>query len=293
MRRARSFSRPVFRPVLLSLTAVAALAACQKSGEADVNRAIQSVNAIDENNLSDIMLTAADPQEAVAYFTRSVRENPDRIDLRRNLALSLVRAGRPLEALPVWEQVIAHPEATPDDRVDHADTLIRLSRWDEAEAALDSVPPTFESFKRYRLEAMVADSNREWDKADAFYKTAAGLTARPSGVLNNWGYSKLTRGDFREAERLFVQSIQHDPSLFTAKNNLVLARAAQRNYQLPIVEMTQVERAQLLHTAGLSAVKQGDVTLGKGLLQEAIDTHPQHFEAAVRSLRALENNVTN
>ena len=26
-----------------------------------------------------------------------------------------------------------------------------------------------------------------------------------------------------------------------------------------------------------------------GLLREAIDTHPQHFEAAVRSLRALES----
>ena len=53
--------------------------------------------------------------------------------------------------------------------------------------------------------------------------------------------------------------------------------------------MTQTERAQLLHTMALSAIKQGDVATGTGLLREAIDTHPQHFEAAVRSLRALEN----
>jgi Flp pilus assembly protein TadD len=281
------------RPFAIAVACLAVLSACEKSDETDVSRAIQSVNAIDENNLSDIMLTAADPQEAVAYFTRSVRENPERLDLRRNLALSLVRARRPIDALPIWEKVIDHPQATPEDSVGYADALIRVGRWDEAEAALDDVPPTFESYKRYRLEAMVADSNREWANADSFYKTAAGMTAKPSGVLNNWGYSKLTRGDFREAERLFVSAIQHDPSLFTSKNNLVLARAAQRNYQLPIVEMTQVERAQLLHTAGLSAIKQGDVNLGKGLLQEAIDTHPQHFESAVRALRALENTVTN
>jgi hypothetical protein len=111
--------------------------------------------------------------------------------------------------------------------------------------------------------------------------------------LNNWGYSKLTRGDFKGAERLFGEAITYDPALFTAKNNLVLARGAQRNYQLPIVKMSQVERAQLLHTAALTAVKQGDVTIGKGLLKEAIDTHPQHFEQAVRSLRALEDKVTN
>lgn len=44
---------------------------------------------------------------------------------------------------------------------------------------------------------------------------------------------------------------------------------------------------------GLSAVKSGDVIIGKGLIRKSIDTHPQHFEAAVRSLRALEANVTN
>jgi hypothetical protein len=60
-----------------------------------------------------------------------------------------------------------------------------------------------------------------------------------------------------------------------------------------VVPMTQIERAQLLHTLALAAIKQNDVTTGKGLLREAIDTHPQHFEEAVRSLRALEDNVTN
>ncbi|MEM6478477.1 MAG: tetratricopeptide repeat protein, partial [Pseudomonadota bacterium] len=150
-----------------------------------------------------------------------------------------------------------------------------------------------ETFKRYRLEAMVADSNKEWERADSFYEIATGLTTKPAGVLNNWGYSKLTRGDFRDAERLFGDAIQQDPTLFTAKNNLVLARGAQRNYDLPVVQMSQIERAQLLHTLALSAIKQGDITTGRGLLREAIDTHPQHFEAAVRSLRALESNVAN
>ena len=55
--------------------------------------------------------------------------------------------------------------------------------------------------------------------------------------------------------------------------------------------MTQLERAQLLHTLGLSAVKQGDVEIGKNLLRDAVETHPQHFDEAVRSLAALENNV--
>jgi len=75
--------------------------------------------------------------------------------------------------------------------------------------------------------------------------------------------------------------------MFTAKNNLVLARGAQRKYDLPVVEMTQAERAELLYTLGLAAVKRGDVAVGRSLLEEAVDTHPQHFEAAARSLEAL------
>jgi len=279
--------------VTLCLTGALGLSACGNSDDAEVDRALADLNVIDESNLSDIMLTVGDPSEAVAYFQRSSQQNPDRIDLKRGLAKSLVRAGQPDQAVDVWREVVQHPDAINDDRIDLADALIRNGDWDEAEAELDKVPPTFETYKRYRLEAMIADSNEEWENADSFYETAVGLTTTPSGVLNNWGYSMLTRGNYPEAERLFVRAITYDKDLFTAKNNLVLARGAQGNYDMPVIEMTQVERAQLLHTLALSAIKQGDVTIGKGLLKEAIDTHPQHFEAAVRALRALEDNVSN
>jgi len=281
------------KATLVLLPMVMALSACDQMQGNQVERALNDVNVVDETNLNDVMLTVADPNEAVSYFQRASKGDPKRIDLQRGLAQSLIRAKRPSEAIPVWKKVSAHPEATNDDRVDLADAYIRIGQWDNAEATLDAIPPTHETFKRYRLEAMVADSNQEWSNADSFYETAVGLTSKPASILNNWGYSKLTRGDFGDAEKLFSDAIRRDQTLFTAKNNLVLARGAQRKYDLPVVPMSQVERAQLLHTLGLSAIKQGDVSTGKGLLREAIDTHPQHFEAAVRSLRALEANVAN
>jgi len=282
-------------PIIVSLClgGTVFLGACAKNTDAQVQQAIKSVNVIDESNLNDIMLTAADPNEAVAYFERTARENPDRIDVLRGLGLSLVRAKKAADAVPVWAKVVAMPDANDEDHVHYADALIRKGDWKAAEAQLDSIPPTYETYDRYRLEAMVADSKKEWDKADAFYETAVGLTTKPSSVLNNWGYSKLMRGDYADAEKLFLEALKYDSGLFTAKNNLVMARGAQRNYTLPIIPMTQVERAQLLYTMALVAVKQGDVVTGKSLLQEAIDTNPQYFEAAVRSLRTLENNVTN
>jgi len=278
--------------VILCLGGVLALSACdQTAKQADVDRTVAAVNVIDESNLNDIMLSAGDPNEAVAYFQRALGENPGRIDLMRGLGKSLVRAKKAREAARIWRKVVDSAEVTDEDRVELADALIRAGDWAKAETVLDTIPPTFETYKRYRLEAMVADSNKEWKKADSFYETAVSLTTKPASVLNNWGYSKLTRGDFAGAEKLFFEALTYDPALFTAKNNLVLARAAQRKYDMPPIRMSQLERAQLLHTAGLSAIKQGDVAMGKTLLQQAIDTHPQYFEAAVRALAALENNV--
>ncbi len=280
-------------PILLSLCVAGAvvLSGCDKTKNAD--REFEDVNVVDESNLNDVMLSVSDANEAVTYFQRSTAEKPDRIDLQRGLAKSLVRASRNTEGVVAWKKVVDHKDATDEDRVDLADALIRNNEWDRAETVLDAVPPTYETFKRYRLAAMVADSNKNWTKADSFYETAVGLTTRPANVMNNWGYSKLSRGDFADAERLFSDAVRQDTSLFTAKNNLVLARGAQRNYAMPVMSVSQTERAQLLYTLGLSAIKQGDVETGKGLLRDAVETHPQHFEAAVRSLRALEGNVTN
>ena len=275
------------------LAAAFTLSACDQSGEQEVERALQDLNVVDETNLNDVFLTVGDPDEAVSYFTRASNNDPGRIDLMRGLAKSLIRARRNTEAVSAWTAVAEHTEATDSDRVELADAYIRANRWDEAAATLDSIPPTHETYKRYRLEAMVADSKEQWDKADSFYQTAVGLTTTPASVYNNWGFSKLTRGAYPDAERMFTDALRHNDGLFTAKNNLILARGAQRKYDLPVITMTQTERAQLLHTLALTAIKQDDITIGKGLLREAIDTHPQHFEEAVRSLRALEDNVSN
>lgn len=278
------------KTVFALAASVVLIAGCseQPTDEEAVERAFQEVNVIEENGLTDVMLNVADPNEAINHFQRTLKSKPDDLATNRGLAISYVRAKRFTEGASAWGKVVSLPGATSEDSVSYADALIRSGDWAKAETVLDNVPPTHESFDRYRLEAMLADANEEWDRADSFYEIAVGLTTKPAGVFNNWGYSKLTRGDFSEAERLFGEAIRQDSTLFTAKNNLVLARSAQRKYTLPVIPMDQTEQAQLLYTMGLSAVKQGDVQTGKGLLEDAVETHPQHFDPAVRALDALQ-----
>ena len=52
-----------------------------------------------------------------------------------------------------------------------------------------------ETYERYRLEAMVADSNQEWDRADHFYEIAVWIDdATRKRHLNNWGYFPADTG---------------------------------------------------------------------------------------------------
>lgn len=249
------------------------------------------LNVLDETGISEIMLDFADPEEAVAYFRNSVAQDPSRIDFKRGLAISLMRAGKHAEAVLVYETIDEAGALTNEDRLSMAEAYIRNGGWKEGEAALDAIPPTVETYDRYRLEAIVADHNKEWAKADSFYDIARGLTTAPANVLNNWGVSKRIRGDMEDAENLFRQALRADPSLFRAKVNLVQTRAARGEYQLPVVPMTDEERAILYYEAAKVAVQKGDRDIARGLLQEAIDTHPRHFAAAVEALRALSDTV--
>ncbi len=275
--------------VILCLLGTGLLAGCQQGvSRAQADRAVAEAQAVDQSNLTDIMLTVADPMEAVNYFKNALTVSPDKIDLKRGLARSQSRAGLYAEATGTLGDILSTPEANDDDRLALADVLIRSNEWTKAEGVLNTIPPTVETYERYRLEAMVADSKKDWKKADSFYSVAVGLTRKPQSILNNWGFSKLTRGDGPGAEKLFLQALTYDSTMFTAKNNLVMSRALQRKYELPVIAMTQDEKAKLLYTAGLSAVKQGDTTTGKRLLQQAVDTAPTYFEEAARSLAALE-----
>lgn len=273
--------------ILWSSVIALGIAGCSEMTDAEKAAALGPMNVVDETGLNDIMLNLADPAEAVAFFRDSLAQHPERIDLKRGYAQSLVRAKKYSEAALVFEQLIDSGEATDEDRLAYAESLVRNGAWDEAEKQLDAIPPTVENFKRYFLEALLADHNKEWEKADKFYDIARGLTTKPAQVLNNWGISKLNRKQYTNADKLFKQAIVADPKLFAAKNNLVLSRGKRRIYELPVMPMTDTERAVLLYNLAREAIKNKDIDVARGLLDTAIESHPQYFAAATSLLGSL------
>ncbi|MXU65330.1 tetratricopeptide repeat protein [Oceanomicrobium pacificus] len=243
-------------------------------------------------SLNEIYLSSADPNEAVIYFKAALEKNPGNLEFTRGYAKSLSRARRDDEATVVYKQLLSSGKANNDDRLAYAEALIRKGDWDTAKATLDSIPPTYETYDRYRLEAIMADRNRDWKKADSFYEIARGLTTRPANILNNWGISNLSRGNYPRAEQLFLESITYDDKLFNPKNNLAIARGQQGNYRLPSVRLTETEEAILLNNLGQLAEQNGDRQEALGLYEEAIDRHPQFFEEAQNNLNRLRGEMS-
>lgn len=270
-------------PALCCLTLLCACEAMSPSKP----QITEPATPLNSRELDAIMLRVANPKEAVTHFQAAVAQSPRDSRALRGLALSMTRAGQGRAALPVWDRLLKTGAATHSDRLTYAESLLGAGEMATARKVLDTLPPTLETYKRYLLEAILADDAQNWTRADSFYRTARDLTPTPAPLLNNWGMSKLARGDNSAAAALFEQAIEFDPTLFAAKNNLITAHGKMRRYTLPVMPMSETEQATLLHNLGVIAARQGDVPQARALFERAIALHPRHYPQAAANLAAL------
>jgi Flp pilus assembly protein TadD len=250
-------------------------------------------SVIDEANLNDLMLTAGSPETAIDYFEQSLAREPDRADFRRGLAISLTRAQKYNEAARVYQELITLNQAEPIDRLEYAYVAIHLDRWDDVNTLAASFPDSLQTPRRYLIDAMVADQRSDWATADADYARAEKLSARPAQVLNNWGVSQMSRGDLAAATKTFERAVSYDSTLFSAKNNLAIVRGLQGEFTLPLVPLTDEEKAILMNNLGIIAMRKGEERVAKGLFAAAVQAHPRHYDAAADRLAALEASIQN
>ncbi|MEL6234476.1 MAG: tetratricopeptide repeat protein [Pseudomonadota bacterium] len=269
------------------------LVACEQFPQSEeVEDASDPVNVVDATNLNELMLTVADPDEAVAYFRNALSKDPERLEFRRGYAQALSRAGEHIEASLVYRLLVEDGLASTEDRIGYAEALGRANAWDQVEGQLALLPDLPQSYRLNMLRAMAADQRSDWATSDRYYEAARRLTPRPANVMNNWGVSKLSRGDLVAAETALYEAVTYDPQLFSAKNNLVISRGLQGKFRLPVIPMNEEERAQLLHNLAVIALRQGKEEVGRGLLEEAVATHPRHFEPAINKLEALSTEAS-
>ncbi|MEM6496199.1 MAG: tetratricopeptide repeat protein [Pseudomonadota bacterium] len=279
-------------PKLLAMVVVAVVAACGSEPLRSSPNPLKDT-VIDDAGLNDLLLTSGDPEFSIEYFETAVAREPERGDFRRGLAISYSRAKRYPEAGRVYEELIALDQAQPTDVLEYGFIAVRLGDWEGAKAAESGLPGGFNNSRRHLLAAMIADSEEDWAGADAAYTRAETLALKPDHVLNNWGVSYMARGDLTSAESAFKRSVSYNSRLFSAKNNLAIVRGMGGDFTLPLVPLTDQERAMILNNLGVIATRQGELKIARGLFAAAVDAHPQHYQGAADKLAALDGKVEN
>ena len=272
----------------LALAASALLVAGCDMPEASVDYSEELADSpFSEDNLNQIMLTVASSGEAVDYFREALARNPDDPEMMRGYARSLVKNGQQAEARFVYRDLADSGMALPGDHVDYAIVLARLDMWGDAKAQRMAIASDYDSDRLAMLEGLLADHEENWARADEAYERARRQSPQPAAVLNNWGVSMMARGDHSGAERKFEEALIYDPGLFNAKNNMAISYALTGRYRLPLVTLTDEERAMLLHNMGVIALRQGDQSLGRDLLRQSVAVHPQHYAPSADKLAQL------
>ncbi|MGR3484973.1 MAG: hypothetical protein ACU0BF_06470 [Paracoccaceae bacterium] len=222
----------------------------------------------------------------VRQFAARLERDPTDPEARRGLARAYADAGRLNDARGVYLDLSRSGGATAADRLALVEVALNLDDVATATAALGAVPVAQGGARRAMLDAMVADRGGDWARADAGYAAAAS-GADAARALNNWGVSRLARGDVSGAQSAFARAVAADASLFVAHNNLAIARAMAGDYAPPGGGLAAAQRAVLLHNMGLMAERRGDLAAARELLREAIRLHPRDYGLARARLASL------
>ncbi len=68
-------------------------------------------------------------------------------------------------------------------------------------------------------------------------------------------------------------------------------RGLQGEYSLPLVPLTDSEKAILLNNLGIIAMRQGEENVARGLFEAAVEAHPEYYPAAADKLAVLGSGL--
>lgn len=145
------------------------------------------------------------------------------------------------------------------------------------------------SWRAWNARAVLADQRGEWEESDLAYDRAASLAPVRPEILNNRGWSLLTRSRWSEALALLEQASVLDPKSARIANNLELAKAA-LSEDLPRRRDGESDGdwAARLNDAGLLAGVRGDRKRAIAAFAQAIVARHQWFDRAANNLAVAE-----
>jgi len=171
------------------------------------------------------------------YFLLAIQKAPERLDYRRNYAVSLLRGGHARDAAVMFEDLIRDAGGVWSDTVYLARAKKELEQYGDAIAVLepfaldvesgkiprsspkiDRMPPTLD--EALDLLGMCWRGKGDKKKARDYLKRAVALSPQDVSHLNNYGVVLAEGGMLPEAREQWKRVLEIDPQNTTATANL-------------------------------------------------------------------------
>lgn len=205
-----------------------------------------------EHLIADMDFASGRNREALTRYQQLLTASPNDPGMNENAGIAALRIGEIAAARPLIERATAAPGA---------------------------------SWRAWNARGVLADLDRDWKDADSAYERAGQIAPNQAEVLNNEGWSRLLRGDWRGAVRLFEQGSALNPKSERMANNLELARAALAG-ELPGRRPGESDRAWAarLNDAGVAAQVMGDTRRAVAAFTQALEASGRWYARAANNL---------
>jgi Flp pilus assembly protein TadD len=242
------------------------------SGEAPVEEVVTE---------ADEAFRSGDHEAAAILYQIAIGQEPS-ADLWYRLGLSNVQLGHGAQALYCFAKA-------QDLDPDHEGALERLSLYYTAEGDLDQaykyldrlVVVAPENWKAHNALGVLADRQRDFNRARSHYIEALKLRPDLAIVWNNLGYSVYLMDDFEAAIKYMERALELDPSHQPARKNLALVYVRQGQFQQALDTFLKVgDIAHAYTQVGYLAYKTGQNEEAEQLLLEAIRQSPTYNKLA-------------
>jgi tetratricopeptide (TPR) repeat protein len=165
-------------------------------------------------------------------------------------------------------------------------------------AAMPSGSSESEAAKAYRLGMGLVKEGR-LDEGISTFKNGLRTDPQSTVLLNVIGATYSLKGDFEQAQKYLLQSLQTDPGFVPARKNLAISYFNSGKYDLAIPEFQKLingpgeSSSVALFFLGIIAEKQKDFSKSASLLGESGDVvyqYPEALLAFAHSLLELKQN---
>lgn len=314
-RLARDFRQRRWKPVLISLAAIALLIplthwnitgykpspgtwhlrrAMAYAAQGDTDQAreeyLRARNCGAESsviyaNLGRLYFENGDVQAGIDMYQEGLSKNPNNALIRNNLGYELYKLGRLDESIEHLEQAVrinprfalAHMNLG-NALADKGDTEQALFHFREA-IRLDPADPAG-SYNAARMLFAQGDV----DGAIALYQQALEINPVYASALNNLGYCHAMQGAHNEAITFYQRAIEADPSFILARNNLgnsllELGRTEEARQAYAKALEHDPENAFTLYNLGRTLALLDDLENARARLLQALTLHPGYVPA--------------